>query len=178
MKISLAFVLSAALVMGSSALADPTPTFTYVLGASCNAASYTANTIRPATQTMGGLTCVGGILVLGAGTASIGSVIPLRGTTTDRSVVITLGGTSQQLAASNTSRNRLLIQNPISATAEGLGATETCAVNFGSAATQAGGNSFDIGPGGSFDSGGGPVMTDAVNIICPTTGHKIPAKEW
>lgn len=103
---------------------------------------------------------------------------PLRSTTTDRGVTITTGGTSQQFAASNTARNRITIQNPTSATGQGISVAENCQVNFGAAASQTAGTSFDLSPGGSFDSGSGPVPTDAVNVVCATTGHKVIAKEW
>lgn len=53
---------------------DPTPSLSYVLGATCNTATYTAGSSRPDTQTTGGLKCVGGVLVLGAGSAVVGKV--------------------------------------------------------------------------------------------------------
>lgn len=87
------------------------------------------------------------------------------GAFTDRSGTITLGGTSQQAAAANTSRRYLIFQN-ISDT--------TMWLNFGTAAvaTQP---SIQIVAGGNYEPLVAP--TQAVNVLCATTGKAYACKE-
>ena len=95
-------------------------------------------------------------------------VDPSTGTLTDRSGTITAGGTAQQLAAANTNRRYLLIQNEH--------ATETLWFNFTTTATAAE-PSFQIPAGGSFVMEAGYISTEAVSVIAATTGHPWTAKE-
>lgn len=97
------------------------------------------------------------------------TVAPPRGSFTDRSGSIATGGTSQQVAAANTSRNYILIQN--------VSAGDLW-VNFGVAAVEdqpsikvLSGLSLEYGAAGGF------VPTDAVNVRGATTGQKYTAKE-
>lgn len=91
---------------------------------------------------------------------------PSAGTVIDRSGVTT-GTVSQQVMAANESRTYLVIQN-ISDT--------TMFVNFGAAAT-ADDNSLRVLSGGSITFNGGWVPSDAVNVICSSSGKKWVAKE-
>ena len=88
---------------------------------------------------------------------------------TDRSGTIAAGGTSQVLAAANTARVKLFVQNPASAT-EGLW------INFGIAAV-IGQPSIEIPPGSSFSMSPLDIELESVNIIAATTGHSFTAKE-
>lgn len=98
-----------------------------------------------------------------------------RGTFTDRSGTITTGGTSQTLAAINTTRKYLLIVNPTVA-------TENIYINFTSAATvaitqTAATSSIPIAPGGSYSLGFSEITTELITINAATTGHAYIAKE-
>jgi hypothetical protein len=95
---------------------------------------------------------------------------PSEVTLTDRSGTITSGGTSQQLAAANATRQYLLIQNNSAA---------DLWVNFGVAAVAnqpsirlASGAQIEYSPGGT-----GVIPSQAVNIIGATTGQAFTAKE-
>jgi hypothetical protein len=110
-------------------------------------------------------------------TSNSGGVAPLNGTFTNRSGTIATGGTSQALAAVNASRKRILIQNPCSATSQNIAAAENLVINFTSAASIAGGTSIELLPCGSYDSGGGPVSTEAITVNATTSGHQYVAKE-
>lgn len=97
------------------------------------------------------------------------NVAPIRGSFTDRSGSLATGGTSQQVAAANTSRNYILIQN--------VSAGDLW-VNFGVAAVQdqpsikvLSGLSLEYGAASGF------IPTDAVNVIGATTGQKFTSKE-
>lgn len=90
---------------------------------------------------------------------------------TDRSGTITLGGTSQQLVAANASRKRLLLQNDYSETTD-------LWINFGATAASTGGDSIELVPGGTYDTGGGPCWRGAIQIIGSNTGHKFACKEY
>lgn len=87
------------------------------------------------------------------------------GTYTDKSDTISTGGASQELAASNSSRINILVQNPTSE-------IESLFVNFGAAAT-GGGDSVELTPGGLqvFNT------TQQITVIAATTGHAFVAKE-
>ena len=92
--------------------------------------------------------------------------VPTQGSLTNRSGTITSGGTSQELAAANTSRKYLFVQNV---------STGDLWVNFGTAAvtTQP---SIKLMPDASLTMTGF-VSTQAVNIIGATTGQAFTAKE-
>jgi hypothetical protein len=93
-------------------------------------------------------------------------VTPTQGTLTDRSGTITTGGTAQQLAAANTSRKYLLIQN--------TGNTDLW-FNFTTTAVQ-GQPSFKLSPGASFVMEHSYVSTEAVSILGATTGQTSPRR--
>lgn len=90
-------------------------------------------------------------------------------TLTDRSGSITTGGTAQTLAAANTSRRYLIIQNT------GAG---TLWFNFTTAAVQTQ-PSFRLDVGASFEmpTAAGVISTEAISIIGATTGQVWTAKE-
>lgn len=100
----------------------------------------------------------------------------LRGNFVNNSGVIAAGGVSQLLLAADTLRQRLIVHNPLTAAGQGIVAAESIFINFGAAATIAGGNSFEIVSGGYFDTGGGPLSGQAVNIIATTVNHQYVAK--
>jgi hypothetical protein len=95
---------------------------------------------------------------------------PTQGVYTNRGGTITLGGTSQQIMAVNAARKRMIIQNPSSE-------IESLFMNFTAAANAGNNTSFELMPGGYFDSAFGPVSTEAINVVAATTGHKFVAKE-
>lgn len=95
------------------------------------------------------------------------SVAPVRGAITNRSGTITLGGTSQTLAAANAARSYFFVQNI---------STDVLWIDFGVAAVQDQ-PSVKLCPEATFVMEGGFVSTDAINIIGPTTGAKFVAKE-
>lgn len=89
-----------------------------------------------------------------------------RGTFTDRSGTVTVGGTSQQVMAANATRSYLLVQNV---------STADLWVNFGgSAVTNQ--PSLKLAPGASFEMTD-PVNTALVSVIGATTGQAFAAKE-
>lgn len=93
---------------------------------------------------------------------------PATGALTDRSGTITTGGTAQQAMAANATRKYLLIQNS-SDTAMWFNFTTTAVADS---------PSFYLSPnGGSFVQEGSFVSTEAISIICATTGKKWTAKE-
>jgi hypothetical protein len=94
-------------------------------------------------------------------------------TFTDRSGSVTTGGTSQQLAAANSTRKYLLLIN----------LSDTIMwVNFGTAAV-ADQPSIPLGPANAIYDGGileynaGVVPSGSVNLLCATTGKKFVCKE-
>lgn len=102
---------------------------------------------------------------------------PLQASFTDRSGNVTSGGTSQTLAASNASRKRIVIENFCNATTQNIAAAESLFVNFTTAASTSAGTSIEIAPCGSYDSGFGPVSTEAITVTAATTAHRWAAKE-
>lgn len=89
------------------------------------------------------------------------------GTLTNRSGSITLGGTAQQLAAANTARRYLFVQN-ISAGDLWINFTTTAVADQ---------PSIQMPSGATFDMEGSFVSTEAISIIGATTGQKFVAKE-
>ncbi|MBU3721210.1 MAG: hypothetical protein FGM22_10780 [Burkholderiaceae bacterium] len=100
------------------------------------------------------------------GTVTANVVIP-SGTVTNRSSTITTGGTSQQVAASNTSRKYFLIQN-ISDTDMYLGVGYTPTTTTGILLSK-------NGSGITFESGF--IPTSAINVLCATTGKAFVSLE-
>lgn len=90
-----------------------------------------------------------------------------RGSLTNRSGTITEGGTAQTLAAANSSRKYLFVQNLSS---------ENLWINFTTAAAQ-NQPSLRLAPGDSFVMEDLFVSTEAVSIIGATTGSAFAAKE-
>lgn len=97
---------------------------------------------------------------------SSGSVqpAPAGATSTDASGTVTLGGTYQTAIAASSIRKGCLIQNPTTA-------TEVLSVKVGTMAAP-----FTILAGGTFSCASGSiVVTDAITITAPTTGHAFSA---
>jgi hypothetical protein len=117
------------------------------------------DTVQPST---------GGALAAGTTSASADYVRPSQGTLTNRSGTITAGDTAQTLMAANADRKYLLIQN-ISDTVMWFNFTTTAVKDS---------PSFMLGAnGGTFVMEGSYVSTEAISIICVTTGKKFTAKE-
>lgn len=93
----------------------------------------------------------------------------VTGPFTDRSGTITVGGTSQQLAAANAARRYLIVQNPPTA-------TENLYINFTTAAST-GAGSIGLIPGSAYTMESDFINTEAVTVIAATTGHVFTAKE-
>ncbi|MDO8614615.1 MAG: hypothetical protein Q7T33_02625 [Dehalococcoidia bacterium] len=93
--------------------------------------------------------------------------IPVAGSQTDRSSTITTGGTSQQVMAANSSRKYLFFQN--------VSDTDMW-INFGTAAvaTQP---SIYVKTLTGYVLEGSFVDTQALNVLCATTGKAYTAKE-
>lgn len=110
------------------------------------------------------------------GTISPGAVAV---TPTDKGGTITSGGTAQALAASNTSRKLLVVQNPCTATGQGIATAESLFVAVSGTATVNGaGNFAELAPCGSATiSLNGQVITAAVSVIAATTSHRWLATE-
>lgn len=100
---------------------------------------------------------------LANGVTSLGT----KGSITTRSGTITTGGTSQQVAASNSSRVYFAIQN-ISDTDMYLGVGFTPTTTTGILLSKGGG-------GFVFESGF--IPTQAINLLCATTGKAFVAWE-
>lgn len=107
-------------------------------------------------------------MVVDANGNLVASVKPSSGNLTDRSGAITTGATAQQLAAANTARKYLLIQN--------LDSGEDLWINFTTTAV-ADRPSIRIPPDGTFVMEGSFVSTELVSVIAATTGHEWTAKE-
>lgn len=87
----------------------------------------------------------------------------------DKSGSLTSGGTAQQLAAANTTRHYLLIQN--------IDGSEDMWVSFTGTAAGSTAGSFLIPAKGMLAFDGNYVPTGAVSIVAATTGHKWSALE-
>ena len=90
-----------------------------------------------------------------------------RGSWTDRSGSMTTGGTSQQVAAANTSRNAFEFQNISS---------ETMWIRYGSAAAADTAGNFKVLPD-AVHYMSGFISTQAINVVSATTGSKFTAVE-
>lgn len=102
-------------------------------------------------------------------------------TPTDRGATVAVGGTAQVLAASNSSRASITIQNPCTAAGQGgIAAAEDLfiAVN-GSATVNGSGNYAVLSPCGSTSvTVADQVYRGAVSVNAATTGHRFYASEW
>lgn len=92
-----------------------------------------------------------------------------RFTFTDRSGTITAGGTAQQLAAANATRNGWKIWN--------LSNGDLWINEVGSTAVL-NQPSFKLPPGGYYENSYGGVTVSAISIIGATTGQAFAAREW
>lgn len=104
------------------------------------------------------------------------TAVPATGTYTSKNASITLGGTAQVLIAANTSRKKVYIQNPCTATGEGIAAVESIYISFTGSAGVNNGTSIEILACGSYETEG-VVSTQAISVNAATTGHKIVAGE-
>ena len=103
--------------------------------------------------------------------ASDQSAIPVKaasGTWTDRSTTITIGGTQQTLAASNSTRKAYFIQN--------IGSGDLWVSLIGNAVADTAG-SIKLSSGATLFSSGSFVSTQTISIIGATTGQKFTAYE-
>lgn len=101
--------------------------------------------------------------------AALDAIVP-KGSLTDRSGTITVGGTAQNAMAENASRKYMLIQNPSDA-------TESLFVNFGADASAASA-SIELEPGGAYSMpDSGFLSTQRVSVVAATTSHRFIAKE-
>lgn len=94
---------------------------------------------------------------------------PVRGSITNRSLTLAVGGTAQDIMAANATRNYIFLQNP-------LAATESLWFDVGADAVVAGDNSIELVPGQSWEMVGF-VPTQRISVVAATTNHKIKAKE-
>lgn len=101
---------------------------------------------------------------------------PTLGAYGNFSGAIAVANTSQLLAAANGQRKRIFIQNPTSATGQGIAAAEPLFVNFGAAAGVDDGNSFELQPGAALDTGLGPLSSEQINVVAATAGHRFIAR--
>lgn len=108
----------------------------------------------------------------GDGTCSLlATTIVYRGEATARSLVITLGGTAQDLMAANATRSGFEVQNQ---------SNDNCYIrskgSAGATVATADQNSLLIYPGQWITPN--HISFNAYSIICPTTGDLIYAREW
>ncbi len=131
---------------------------------SCGGATYVAGTNRAMVLTPTGYMCVQGTVT----TNVIGS------TAVDRSLAVTLSGTSQQLMASNSARKGYLIQN------FGCGATANgnIYVGQGVSASRTDGKSAVLPPCASLFVLGTAVDQEVINVTADVTAAKVSAKEF
>lgn len=109
---------------------------------------------------------------------NVANVNPAQGTFTDRSGNITVGGTSQILAAANAARKLIQIENPATALGQNIAAAESLFINFTAGAGVNNGTSFELTPGGYWPPAGQNVITtEAITVNAATTGHRWIAKE-
>lgn len=101
------------------------------------------------------------VAVVGIGDGGINGSLPAG---TDRSTTITTGGTAQVLAAANTSRQSLIVQN---ISTGNLGINEGGTAAIGSAGT------FTLPPNASYAAS----TNKAISIIGATTGQAFSAIE-
>ena len=99
------------------------------------------------------------------------NVKPVAGIPTDASATIAAGGVSQLVQAANVNRQRILLYNPATPASQGIANVESLFLNFGGAATVNAPGSFEILPGGYFDTGSGACPSSTINLIGATTGH-------
>ncbi len=120
---------------------------------------------------------VGGVAQTGADwTPLLQGAAVKQGTLTDRSGSITTGGAAQTLAAVNASRHYLLIQNPLSATTQGIATAESLFFNFTATSVESE-PSIELAPGDIFTMEGSAISTELISVVAATTGHKWAAKE-
>lgn len=110
-------------------------------------------------------------------TASSFSPLPYAAAYVSKNAVLAVGGTSQQLMAANAARTGFMIQNPLTAAAQNIGAAEAIYVTLdGTAAVVNGGTSYEIQPGGAFFCPA-TIPVGQINWNATTVGHKIIASE-
>lgn len=117
-----------------------------------------------------------------AGAASLASLDAKKGASlsvSDASSTVATGGTSQTGLSTNSGRKGCLLQNPSSATFQGVTTAESLFVNLTASASSAGG-SYEILPGGQFgcDLAVIGLWKGALNVTAPTAGHKYTLKEF
>lgn len=109
---------------------------------------------------------------------TVTNVNPAQGTFTNRGATLAVAGTSQILAAANAARKAIFIENPATATGQGIAAAESVYINFTTAAGVDNGTSFEITPGGYWPPASyNTVTTEQINFNAATIGHRIIAKE-
>lgn len=90
------------------------------------------------------------------------------------------GGTSTTLVPANPSRQRLIIQNPLSAAAQGIPVAENITININGTLAGSGLDNFaQLAPGQSLIFGpGGADDRSAITWNAATTGHRVFATEY
>lgn len=161
----IAFIVIAALTLPAHAQSSTVSLGTVVTV--CGNQTYTAGTSRAETLDTTGVECVTGTV----------TIVPNVASFTNRSGNVTVGGTAQTLAIANTSRKRIQIENPCSATTQNIVTAESLFINFTTAASGSAGNSIELVPCGSYDSGSGPVTGELISVVAATTSHRWIAKE-
>lgn len=108
---------------------------------------------------------------------TVGALAAPQGSYTSKSGSIGAGGTSQQLAAANALRKKIIIQNPATAAGQNIATAESLYIRFGAAAGVDAGTSFELLPGGVFSSEVDFVSTEAINVVAATINHRWIALE-
>lgn len=140
----------------------------------CGGQTYVVGSSQAVTQTAGGAVCTGG-----GGSGAPTTVSPIYLTPTNDSLSITTGGTAQQAIATNATRKGCTIQNPATASDQGIVTAENAYVNFAGTAAAAS-TSFELVPGQSISCSplGIGTVTSAVSVIAVTTAHKLIVVEY
>jgi len=93
-------------------------------------------------------------------------------------LTITTGGTWQTMFAKNQNRSTLWIENPCSATTQGITTAESLFVAFGSAPSGGGtSGTFELAPCGTLTMTGSYISEQAVYVYAATTNHAFEAAQ-
>jgi hypothetical protein len=106
--------------------------------------------------------------------AAIAAVGPLVNATT---LTITAGGTWQTMFAKNQNRSTLWIENPCSATTQGIAAAESLFVAFGAAPNSGTSGTFEIAPCGSLVMSNQYISQQIIYVYGATAGHAFVAAQ-
>lgn len=92
-------------------------------------------------------------------------------------LTMTAGGTWQALFPTNQNRSTIWVENPCSATTQGIGSAESLFISFSSAAPSSTAGAFEITSCGSLVMTGPYVSQQPVWVYAATTSHAFIAAQ-